>query len=116
MRFRLALAAIALIVWPVAADEAKLLKTVPRVLQARAYAPRRCPTACGCSSPVLASAGRLTMRSHMVGPADEELTVTGLSHYLEHLMFKGTDAGLRRHRRLTQAAMAGRTTPARPRT
>src|SRR4051812_42562928 len=32
-----------------------------------------------------------TMTAYKVGSADEELTSTGLSHYLEHLMFKGTD-------------------------
>src|ERR671914_542131 len=32
-----------------------------------------------------------TMVAYLVGAADEELDQTGLSHYLEHLMFKGTD-------------------------
>jgi zinc protease len=32
-----------------------------------------------------------TMVAYKVGSADEELGSTGLSHYLEHLMFKGTD-------------------------
>jgi zinc protease len=32
-----------------------------------------------------------TMVVYKVGSADEELDHTGLSHYLEHLMFKGTD-------------------------
>src|SRR5262249_14418497 len=32
-----------------------------------------------------------TMVAYKVGSADEELTSTGLSHYLEPLMFKGTD-------------------------
>lgn len=32
-----------------------------------------------------------TMTAYRVGSADEELDATGLSHYLEHLMFKGTD-------------------------
>ena len=32
-----------------------------------------------------------TMVAYKVGSADEELDSTGLSHYLEHLMFKGTD-------------------------
>src|SRR5713226_3957224 len=31
------------------------------------------------------------MTAYRVGSADEELSQTGLSHYLEHLMFKGTD-------------------------
>jgi zinc protease len=32
-----------------------------------------------------------TMVAYRVGSADEDLGNTGLSHYLEHLMFKGTD-------------------------
>lgn len=32
-----------------------------------------------------------TMVAYKVGSADENLNSTGLSHYLEHLMFKGTD-------------------------
>ena len=32
-----------------------------------------------------------TMLVYRVGSADEKLDQTGLSHYLEHLMFKGTD-------------------------
>src|SRR4051812_15995356 len=32
-----------------------------------------------------------TMVAYRVGSADEEKDQTGLSHYLEHLMFKGTD-------------------------
>src|SRR5205823_10118358 len=32
-----------------------------------------------------------TMVAYKVGSSDEELDSTGLSHYLEHLMFKGTD-------------------------
>ncbi len=32
-----------------------------------------------------------TMVAYKVGSADEDLTATGLSHYLEHLMFKGTE-------------------------
>jgi zinc protease len=31
------------------------------------------------------------MLAYRVGSSDEELTATGLSHYLEHLMFKGTE-------------------------
>ena len=38
------------------------------------------------SSPVVT-----TMVAYKVGSADEDLDNTGLSHYLEHLMFKGTD-------------------------
>src|SRR6266851_5581855 len=32
-----------------------------------------------------------TMMAYRVGSADEDLDATGLSHYLEHLMFKGTE-------------------------
>src|SRR5438309_439597 len=32
-----------------------------------------------------------TMVAYKVGSADEDLDHTGLSHYLEHLMFKGTE-------------------------
>src|SRR5262249_26306327 len=32
-----------------------------------------------------------TMVAYKVGSCDEDLDSTGLSHYLEHLMFKGTD-------------------------
>src|SRR6266581_3053951 len=32
-----------------------------------------------------------TMMAYKVGSADEDLDATGLSHYLEHLMFKGTE-------------------------
>jgi zinc protease len=38
------------------------------------------------SSPVVT-----TMLAYKVGSADEDLDNTGLSHYLEHLMFKGTE-------------------------
>jgi zinc protease len=36
-----------------------------------------------------------TMVAYKVGSADEDLDSTGLSHYLEHLMFKGTDRALK---------------------
>src|SRR4051812_34150563 len=32
-----------------------------------------------------------TMVAYRVGACDEELDQTGLSHYLEHLLFKGTE-------------------------
>lgn len=41
--------------------------------------------------PVPGSPTVTTMVAYKVGAADEELSSTGLSHYLEHLMFKGTD-------------------------
>jgi len=40
-----------------------------------------------------------TMVAYKVGSSDENLDATGLSHYLEHLMFKGNRQDLaRRHR------------------
>lgn len=41
--------------------------------------------------PIAGSPVVTTMVAYKVGSADEELDSTGLSHYLEHLMFKGTD-------------------------
>jgi zinc protease len=41
--------------------------------------------------PVPGSPVVTTMVAYKVGSADEDLDNTGLSHYLEHLMFKGTD-------------------------
>ena len=41
--------------------------------------------------PVPGSPVVTTMVAYKVGSADENLSSTGLSHYLEHLMFKGTD-------------------------
>ena len=41
--------------------------------------------------PVQGSPVVSTMIAYTVGSADEDLDHTGLSHYLEHLMFKGTD-------------------------
>ncbi len=41
--------------------------------------------------PVPGSAVVTTMVCYKVGSADEDLDSTGLSHYLEHLMFKGTE-------------------------
>lgn len=41
--------------------------------------------------PVPGSAVVTTMVAYKVGSADEDKEFTGLSHYLEHLMFKGTD-------------------------
>src|SRR5271170_3946182 len=41
--------------------------------------------------PVPSSATVTTMVAYKVGSSDEDLDHTGLSHYLEHLMFKGTD-------------------------
>lgn len=41
--------------------------------------------------PVPGAATVTTVVAYKVGSADEDLDATGLSHYLEHLMFKGTD-------------------------
>jgi zinc protease len=41
--------------------------------------------------PVPGSPVVTTMVAYKVGSADEDLDATGLSHYLEHLMFKGTE-------------------------
>jgi len=41
--------------------------------------------------PVAGSPTVTVMTAYKVGSSDEDLTATGLSHYLEHLMFKGTD-------------------------
>lgn len=41
--------------------------------------------------PIPGAATVTTMVAYKVGSADEDLDNTGLSHYLEHLMFKGTD-------------------------
>ena len=41
--------------------------------------------------PMPGAATVTTMLIYKVGSADELLDQTGLSHYLEHLMFKGTD-------------------------
>src|SRR5215471_9421448 len=41
--------------------------------------------------PVPGSPVVTVMTAYKVGSSDEDLTATGLSHYLEHLMFKGTD-------------------------
>jgi zinc protease len=41
--------------------------------------------------PINGSPTVTTMVAYKVGSTDEDLTATGLSHYLEHLMFKGTD-------------------------
>jgi zinc protease len=93
MRFRPALAALALVALgthPAAADDAKLLKTAQSLYDGvrsetlpnglRVYL-KVVP-----GSPVVT-----TMVAYLVGSSDEELDQTGLSHYLEHLMFKGTE-------------------------
>jgi zinc protease len=41
--------------------------------------------------PIAGSPVVTAMTAYRVGSADENLDATGLSHYLEHLMFKGTD-------------------------
>jgi zinc protease len=90
MRFRLALLAIALLVGPAAADEAKLLKTAQALYEG--VRTETLPNGLRVFlKPVPGSPVVSTMVAYKVGSADEELDQTGLSHYLEHLMFKGTD-------------------------
>jgi zinc protease len=90
MRFRLALAAVALAVLPAAADEAKLLKTAQGLYDG--VRTETLPNGLRVFlKPVPGSPVVTTMVAYKVGSADEELDHTGLSHYLEHLMFKGTD-------------------------
>jgi len=72
------------------ADEKKLLQTTQKVLEGitthtlpnglRVYL-----------KPVPGSPIVTTMMGYKVGACDEEKDQTGLSHYLEHLLFKGTD-------------------------
>src|SRR3954469_5616063 len=90
MRFRLAALAVALFVWPIAADEAKLLKTAQGLYEGVRV--ETLPNGLRVFlQPVPGSPVVSTMVAYKVGSADEELDQTGLSHYLEHLMFKGTD-------------------------
>lgn len=95
MRFRLvlavvALAVVALAVLPAAADEARLLRTAQGL-----FADVRTETLPNglrvFLKPIPGSPVVTTMVAYQVGSADEDLAHTGLSHYLEHLMFKGTD-------------------------
>lgn len=75
---------------PLWADDAKLLKTAQSLYEGvrqetlpnglRVYL-----------KPIPGSPVVTTKLGYKVGAADEELDQTGLSHYLEHLMFKGTD-------------------------
>ena len=90
MRFRLALAALALAALPAAADEAGLLKTARGLYDG--VRTETLPNGLRVFlKPVPGSPVVSTMVAYKVGSADEELDQTGLSHYLEHLMFKGTD-------------------------
>ena len=90
MRFRLALAAVALAVLPAAADEASLLRTAQGLYDG--VRTETLPNGLRVFlKPVPGSPVVSTMVAYKVGSADEELDQTGLSHYLEHLMFKGTD-------------------------
>jgi zinc protease len=90
MRCRLALAVVALAVLPAAADEAKLLKTAQGLYNG--VRTETLPNGLRLFlKPVPGSPVVTTMVAYKVGSADEDLEHTGLSHYLEHLMFKGTD-------------------------
>ncbi|HKB00744.1 MAG TPA: pitrilysin family protein [Gemmataceae bacterium] len=90
MRFRLALAILALTAIPAAADDAKLFKTAQALYDG--VRTETLPNGLRVFlKPVPGSPVVTTMVAYLVGSADEELDQTGLSHYLEHLMFKGTD-------------------------
>src|SRR5262249_4876548 len=94
MRFRLVLAAIAVvaILRPVAADEPKdkILETAQALYDG--VRTETLPNGLRVFlKPVPGSPVVTTMVAYNVGSADEELDQTGLSHYLEHLMFKGTE-------------------------
>ena len=52
---------------------------------------------------------------YRVGDADDPVGKSGLAHFLEHLMFKGTAATPRAPSPLRSPAMVGATTPLRPR-
>ena len=89
MTFRPVLLAAVLIAAPVGADEQKLFRTALSL-----YDGVRVETLPNglrvFLKPVPGSPVVTTMVAYKVGSADEELDQTGLSHYLEHLMFKGT--------------------------
>src|SRR5215216_5235933 len=90
MRCRLALAVVALAVLPAAADEAKLLKTAQGLYDG--VRTETLPNGLRVFlKPIPGSPVVTTMVAYKVGSADENLDATGLSHYLEHLMFKGTE-------------------------
>jgi zinc protease len=90
MRVRLALFVAALVTLPAAADEAKLLKTAQSLYEG--VRTETLPNGLRVFlKPVPGSPVVSTMVAYKVGSCDEELDQTGLSHYLEHLMFKGTD-------------------------
>src|SRR4051812_16154668 len=90
MRCRLALAVVALAVLPAAADEAKLLQTAQGLYDG--VRTETLPNGLRVFlKPVKGAPVVTTMVAYKVGSADEDLDNTGLSHYLEHLMFKGTD-------------------------
>src|SRR5438270_4065941 len=92
MYLRLASAVLALCAIPVCADSPhdKVLKTA----QALYDGVREEKLANGLRvflKPIPGSPVVTTMVAYKVGSADEDLEHTGLSHYLEHLMFKGTE-------------------------
>src|SRR5262245_49777567 len=94
MSFRLAFAFVALVavIRPAAADESK--DKVVQTAQALYDGVRAETLPNGLRvylKPIAGSPVVTTMVAYNVGSADEELDQTGLSHYLEHLMFKGTE-------------------------
>jgi zinc protease len=101
MRFRLAFVVALLAAFPFAASEPKNV-VIPRdtkgkllqTAQSLYDGVRQETLANGLRvylKPIPGSPVVATMVAYNVGSADEDLEHTGLSHYLEHLMFKGTD-------------------------
>src|SRR3954468_23935888 len=83
-------AALALTVGAAQADDAKLTATVAEQFNAM----RSAKLDNGLQIymlPVPNSPVVTTMMAYKVGACDEDKSATGLSHYLEHLLFKGTD-------------------------
>src|SRR5215217_2239577 len=90
MSFRLALVLGLFVGFPAFADDAKVLKTARSLYDG--VRQETLPNGLRVFlKPVHGSPIVTTMVGYNVGSADEELDQTGLSHYLEHLMFKGTD-------------------------
>ena len=90
MSIRFVLAACLVFVGSVGADEQRILKTAQSLYEG--VRQETLPNGLRVFlKPVPGSPVVTTMVGYGVGSSDEELTQTGLSHYLEHLMFKGTE-------------------------
>lgn len=92
MRFRVALAVVAVlaIAAPAAEPKDKLLQTAQALYEG--VRQETLPNGLRVFlKPIPGSPIVTTMVAYNVGSADEDLDHTGLSHYLEHLMFKGTE-------------------------